>query len=512
MEDKYEFIEPKNPTDPIVEFDPEFDVSHVVKPYTYVESTEDHTNESKLSGAQTRYEGVMIPIIQINDMVIQDQNINKVEIKIENFLPELFINVFDSNDSLQKLNSPGMTSKVIVILTAPIEGVSKKISLSFYIIDSKANTDGTIDITGEFDGIGLKQQKNAQIGSDKLSTYDFLSQLAKDLKLGFAVTEKCKDVADSRYRQVYSQTYIDYIKDQLTFAGDEESVFDAWIDQFGYLVMVNLSYVMSEQVDAKQLTMNITKGMNLTDKKDIVEDEKYEETFRLITNSKEATTISNIRFTKWETITKNDCVQNNGTAAKCFYMEDIGDTNTIQTKEFEIIEPSVDGLGLQDDYKFEKCEFLGFEMSDDSPILIQKKIVNNFKTLMNYKQIHVEMENPNYYLQRGMLVNVIFADYDFETEKVTMYNSDNTMKGASDENGLEDKGTSLEALDKQTLTEATLNNQSSVTNNALSGLYYINGMSFYYDQETEGIKQSMYLVKRGIRNNIINTNTSLNMP
>ena len=75
-----------------------------------------------------------------------------------------------------------------------------------------------------------------QIGEGKLNTYDTLLEIAKENKLGFAATKGCKDVKDERYRLVQTKTYVDYVKEIIGYGGlDEESIFDAWIDLFGYI-------------------------------------------------------------------------------------------------------------------------------------------------------------------------------------------------------------------------------------------------------------------------------------
>ena len=422
----YELVEPYNPTDPIVKMDPEMDQYHIALPYQSTESTEEKGPGDNAPGAQTRYDAIVVPLVQINQTKLNDDQIETVEIYVSGFLPELYLKFYDTNDAFAKLNAPGMTSTVTVIMAAPIEGVSKKVSLNFYIIESSTNTDGSIEITGELNIPAINQVKNEQIGSDKMTTYDFLKQIAQDTKLGFAATEKCEDINDARWRQVYSQTFKDYIEDQLSFAGlDDDSVFDAWVDQFGYLVMVNISYVMGEEIDPAQLTMRVVKGHLFNEKKDVIDEQQYEEVIRLITNSQNLPTEVNNAFTKWSNELDNDVIKNEGTVNKYYYMTGIGDTNTIASQDLEIIEPSADGQNNKDTYKFDKCEFIGFEMDDEQPVLVQKRIVSRFKSMMKYKQIFVEMPKPNYYLQRGTLINVDFEDYDMATKKATIVNNGN---------------------------------------------------------------------------------------
>lgn len=508
MEDE-KIMTPTNPTDPIVVFDPDNKSPHIVVQYDNTESSDDSHYDKTDLGSQTKYDAIAVPLVQVNETKIADANIKTVEILISDFFPKLNLVIYDENDFLQKINYPGIDSTVSVIMTAPIEGVSKKIALSFYITKAISNPDGTITIEGEFNVVGLKQEKNCQIGTKKLSTYDFLSMVAKDLQLGFATTEKCKEIDDSRWRQIYSMTYKDFIEYQISFAGiDKSSIFDAWIDQFGYIVMVNLNYVMTEQLNPNQLSMKIVKGAGFTDKDEMVEKQQYEETVRVISNSKDSGVVSNSLFGRWSTEVDNKKIEDSGTVNKYFYMTGLGDTNTISTFESEDIEYSTDGINNKDAYAFNKCQFIGFEMDEDSnPILVQSKNVNNFKAMMNYKQIYLEMIMPNYYLQRGMLVNVEFEDYDVETKNITIYNSGAALATGNEEDPF-NKASSGNQIDNETAVEEIMNTHLGVMNPSLSGMYYINSMSFRYDKDSGEITQCMHLVKRGIRSNLVNKHSS----
>ena len=133
-----------------------------------------------------------------------------------------------------------------------------------------------------------------------------LSEIAKENKLGFAATKKCEDIKDERYRLIQSKTYVDYIKDQIILSGlDEESIFDVWVDLFGYIVMVNVHYVMTEKVDPEQLTIYTIYGGENT-----VNDESMApqaiQLQRTLTNNITNETNINLQFGLFENIINND--------------------------------------------------------------------------------------------------------------------------------------------------------------------------------------------------------------
>ena len=515
-ENDYKLVEPYNPTDPIVKFDPELEKSHIVVPYTNTETQDDSSNiNQNTKQNQTRYDAIVVPLIQINQYKLGDDQIEDVEIKIEKFLPELHLKIYDYDQAISKMNSPGMTSTATVIMTAPIEGVNKKISLDFYITSSTPGPNGIIELNGEMNIPSMNQVKNEQIGTEKLNTFNFLKKIAQDNKLGFAATEKCEEIEDTKWRQIYSQTFKDYIVDQLSFGGkDKDSIFDAWIDQFGYLVMVNMAFVMDKELDPNQLTMKVVKGSLIGDKKDVIPDQQTEEVLRIISNARNIPGESNTRFEHWSNVLNNDLVKDEGTSNKYYYMTSIGDENLIQFEDMDIVEPSADGQKNKETYKFDKCEFIGFEMDEDNPILVQKKIVSRFKTLMNYKQIFIEMTKPNYYLQRGTLLNVDFEEYNGNIKKTLAMNNGNAVAGYDEsiENAeLIDKVLDdvPEGIETSEMKDTILNEQVSLTNYALSGVYYINDITYKYSKKIGEIIQCMHLIKRGTRTNIINDSTPL---
>jgi hypothetical protein len=153
-------------------------------------------------------------------------------------------------------------------------------------------------------------------------------------------------------------------------------------------------------------------------------------------------------------------------------------------------------------------------MDEDNPILVQKKIVSRFKTLMNYKQIFIEMTKPNYYLQRGTLLNVDFEEYKGNIKKTLAMNNGNAVAGYDEsiENAeLIDKVLDdvPEGIETSEMKDTILNEQVSLTNYALSGVYYINDITYKYSKKIGEIIQCMHLIKRGTRTNIINDSTPL---
>ena len=75
--------------------------------------------------------------------------------------------------------------------------------------------------------------KYCQLGPNKYpTTYEFLHYVAvTECGLGFAATDKVKEIKDDKTRIIRSETYTEAIQKHVAFGGlDENSVFDCWVD------------------------------------------------------------------------------------------------------------------------------------------------------------------------------------------------------------------------------------------------------------------------------------------
>jgi len=495
--------DPRNPYDPIVVFDPELPETKVVVGY-YPENEADKATSSRnpQEGAETRQTGIRFPLIKVNNNVINKGKIKAFKLSIMNFLPEIHLEISDADGLIQATDVPGFNNVITVILIAPVDGANKKITLNFYIKSCKFDN-GTGIYDGEYKLIDLQKTRCKQVGTDAISTYDCLSEIAKDCKLGFAATEGCKDIEDKRWRQIYSQTYVDFIKQQISFGGlDENSVFQAWIDEFNYLVMVNISKILYEKCEPEQLSIKIIKGETPTSNNDSNIQQSVEEVQRIINNGK-FSGINNMHFDKQQAIVSTDAIKDYGTLNTLYYMKGAAETNSIVTKQIQIIEDSVDGIEGLDEYQYEKSKFVGVDMSEDSNILYQTAVVKTNRLKYFSEKLMVEMPKANYSLQRGMLVGVTNYEYNMNNKNVIMDNSSNA-------NALQGEMTdrTVEGFDKSETMGILQNDSYPVMNPALSGIYYIDGIEFVWNMKDVDIKQRLYLVKKGIRSRLINKYTT----
>lgn len=509
-----ELKEPYNPTDPVVVFDPTLDQPTIIKTYDTEAKSEALTiDDLDHEFDVERVQAVYIPMVQFNNTELDVMHIIDFKLSISGFVPELDLTIDDYLGLIGSNDMPGVHNNIKVILTAPVEGASKKIALDFYIEECTPNTDGTIQCHARYNLKELFNKQNKQLGDGKLNTYETLEEIAKQTKLGFAVTNKCKDIDDKRWRQLYGESYIDYMKDMLTYAGiDNESIFDAWVDEYGYLVMVNVPWVMGETVDLAQLTIKCIKGAKSTNNKDITDDNVVEVVQRTLTNDRQVENSNNLIFQGYEQNTNTNDVINHGTTREFFYMKGLGDTNTICQASTFMMPSSIDEAQLAEDYECKNIEFIGFEMPDDddedsenTPLIVQKENIKTYFDGLYSKTLTIMMPRPNYLLQRGTLVYVEFYEYNVSQKKEIQqkYYTPSQIEMPTDIEVEENPDEAYE-LQKNYMFDSS----SGYGNPALTGLYYIKDITFRYCQGYEEIQQIMTLVKRGLRNNLENAATA----
>lgn len=513
VDSEIKLVEPYNPTDPIVVFDPTFEKSELVRefigdqPFEAADAQGDTPDANNLD-----IDGVKIPIIQLNNTAVNFENIDNFTLKLTGFLPEIEIKIYDYDGIIKATDVPGMSNLITVVLLSPVEGTNKKISLDFYVTECKFNKDSSAVYKGVMNLNTFRAKQNIQIGSGKLTTYEMLEEIAKQNKLGFAATEDCKAINDKRFRQLYREDFKEFIEDQLSFAGTgSDTVIDAWIDEFGYLVMVNFSWVMNYNVDPFQLTIKSTNGVNTGSKQPEEFKSTVKDTVRMINNMSATDNMDNLKFNVYTNKVDNTAAMEAGTSSKYYYLVDPGGDNLIKQADGAVVEPSMDGANDVGNYYAENVEFIGIEFTDDddeenTPKLVQRKNIENYKASMCNKAIVVEMPKANYLLQRGTLVSVSVDEHNQVTKSKVLDASDVVTKTEPDATVIEESTETEESNDAK--NALLLNKMESAQNISVSGIYYIQDITFKYTRGEPEIKQIMTLIKKGVKTNLYNYTTA----
>ena len=187
-------------------------------------------------------------------------------------------------------------------------------------------------------------------------------------------------------------------------------------------------------------------------------------------------------------------------------MQNAGDTNSLELLQVQIIEDSIDGKKGSNLYEFHKSEFLGCEMSEDSPYLYQQQVRKMFFNKKYSKQLCLEIEGINYGYERGTLGSVLFSEDDpmkirninkFGKDNVNATNVDDSEEAPKDMEDLANKELKIPITNEQPPSNAETFNEENITiNPSLSGIYYILGFEYVYDPDIQKMRQHLYLIKK----------------
>lgn len=524
---------PLNWTDPIVWHDPSLYKGVIVK---QVET--DIGEHEAAANEQTAHliDAVYFPLIKINQRLIPNDDIIYMKLSSTELLPTLFLIIHDKNGSITNLNSTGINSEIIIVITAPVNGVYKKIKLPFYIDSVDSNTQGDNDhvliyncsikipilkqkypramnfpdINQWYGCIICKQPQQKQPNS-----WEMLHYIADECKLGFASTDKCKEISDRYWRLLHTYPSLENaLLKEKEYAGidEEQAIFDWWIDFYGYLVMVNVPWVLNENITIEHLSIYGITGVQPTSEQQTNPKPKVELVNRTLTNSKNTTSLAqnhNLMIRNYEIITDNS-LYDIGTCSSFNIYKPIGagGTNGVTQTDVQVEELSVDGFATEQ-YTTHRTFMRSVDMSGIDKQLKISLFDRYFKS-KRAKRLVVELENFNLGLQRGTLVNIIIMETHPQNKTTIINNLDNIVTNKND-NGddalmVMPACESLEngelADDAPTNSEFIKNEATEIVNQGISGLYYIDGITFEFDSKKEQrIYQKLYLIKKGVWGN-----------
>lgn len=490
-----------NDTDAIVVFDPKIVNTTVAKEWHPNNSDEEKApDNSQLKSPEDRlrHDGIYVPIIRINKLLVLDQDLVSMKLFYTGFKPTIEIIV--NTGKLQVIDTPGMVNKITIVMIPPEDGTYKKISLDFYITSMQPIGNRT-RYTGEY-FLPALESKSVRVlkqdGNNKLSTYQLLETIANECQLGFAATKSCEDIADTKIRLVKSQNLQEVINEHLRFSGlDDNSIFIAWIDVYNYIVMCNLSWVLNKSVAANELSIRMLEGATASNSTDYPQNTISfgENTFRTFTNYKQQPKKASNIVMSYEWVVNNQNIKIQGTNNTYFALDHLaeGGTNNILTENITITEDTADGNNFKNVYDFQKMKFLGIEMGKESngntPVLFQEKRRDAYINKVSNKILKVILKDFNIGLERGMLINLALYEYDkAKKAEILKLTSNLSKKGNTETENTESKD-----LD----TQKIINDPNHpVINLNVSGLYFINGIEYLYTPETKKIMQTLYLIRQ----------------
>lgn len=524
----------KNRTDPKVCHDSKIKLEGITRLNT--DQNKVNMENGEISGYNAydskRLDGILYPLIVINDRNVENPDIIYMKIDYDHFLPQINIKIYDEHQTEQNINTTQMGGIIRICMISAVDKVYKKILLNFRITNVYPDKNNPRYVTyfGEYNVDGFKQVNTSLIymkdvcssmpncgqgGHIAANTWEMLHQIASLTGLGFAATKNCKEVKDHLVRHTHTQRYNKFIEQQLLHSGtDVDNILDAWVDLYGYIVMVNIPWIMNEDIKPDELTLTANVGLHGTSND--VMDEKPKTVNRTLTNYNNMGIRSNMEIESYTIEVDNKAV-NTGTLERIYtYSFEDGKSNVkIETVETQTKQNSTDGTYLEDyntgksrpipKFDFNSPAYTGIDTCVD--INKQKRIREAYLKKLHQSVLYVKLTNINFGLQRGTLVNIIIFDNDPVNKDIMLKNTSRLLR--TDDDAEEDK---LNFPHEYPQHDITIDTEVYLPNGKLSGLYYIDGMSFEYSPEMGKIVQTIKLLKKGFTTGYLNKHTPIGVP
>lgn len=486
----------KNWTDPKVILDPSKGADNIAMPLIS-ESLGEEENENEVINPNADHDSLMIDGISYPLLCINNRNISKIDIlymdlQFKDFLPEIVVKIRDRQQTETKLNTTGMSGSIRVCITSPVDKTYKKILLHFRIlkVDIDEYDNDIITYHGIYDADKLRQVNTEFIEGEQpaATTWELLNDIAQKTGLGFAATDQTKEVEDRVLRNIYTEKYGDYIVKQLKFSGtDEENILDAWIDPYNYIVLVNIPWVLSQDVSFDDL--EIISNCGLPNSQQGIDKVVPKPVTRIFTNFSNIPISSNMVIRSYKLETDNDAIYK-GTLERIYTISWDGTQTKMDTVEIQTKQNSVDGEYIEEYNTGASRPIPRFNFNEGGYDLHTQEVIrNHFFRKKRQSILKVVLEQPNLGIQRGTLIGIQLYEQDVANKQIMLSQASNIGGAAS----ITPDEINVESDTELNLVESECDD---VLNVKLTDLYYVDGIEFEYN-ENDSIVQILSLIKKG---------------
>lgn len=231
----------------LLKFDNNLKQEDIVLPL-FDTSANESGNEQKnpnISGyQQTSIYGIVVPLVQINDIVVAFNDIKYFQLDSEGRIPSARIIVNDRYKLHSMIDTPSSDNKLRIQILPPYDNAYKKINLTFYITEFNSYDNGTVGVSGTFFCKKFTEGQYKAFG--EIDTYKLFEDVAKDTSLGFATNIESSDnqgvnLEDKRYMYCDYKSYQQLFNQEIRRApNDETHIYDWWIDLYNNINFVNV--------------------------------------------------------------------------------------------------------------------------------------------------------------------------------------------------------------------------------------------------------------------------------
>ena len=384
-----------------VKFDHQLKQTPIVLPLVTPDGSEEQ-GVNEMAGInvpvkQTAMYGIRIPLIKIKDIVVDMNNIVRMELDGRGPLPRLNLSVIDRDNKIRGLQNPGSDNEIRIQILPRFENAYKKIDLTFYAENYRAQ-DSVLTFNCIYKLPALYDSRIKCFG--EVSTYDMFEQIAKECQLGFASNVEASD--DIRYLYCANTSYNNLMESAIATSGasgediSSQIMYDYWVDFWN-----NLNFVdVYERYNTVEPDENIQVWIGPSEIA-VGQDEDDEHTY-----SKETAIISNnplangteLFIDHYNTINNSTQSQSGSDRVLSIYNMNAGESLDYLLSD-----------GDQQKDVFTKYEYVG-ECYSNFNYLLASRCRNMMKNKMGQQIIEVVLGSPMLSLSRGGKVNLAWYD------------------------------------------------------------------------------------------------------
>lgn len=395
---------------PELKFDNKLKQSEIIINLTNssVEESGDNYKYNQPEVKQTSVYGIISPLVQINNIVINFSEIVDFSLKSTGILPSVNMTVVDKFDLIKQFDAPGNDNILRVQILPRQDNTYKKINLTFYISSVKINN-GYINLTGIYKLPELTSSKIISFG--EIDIYSLFEKVAIETGLGYS-TNVAPPITNKKYTYCDNKSYLELLTKEISFANFENNqIFDFWIDLWNTLTFVDIYERYNTKDPEEDMVVWIN---NMHDEISEHTDPSASQCLAVLTN--------NPQFNGTDLSVSNYKVIGNG--SEQVYKGTDKLYSIYSTNKYEYLDYLIQDGDVKKDI-FVNYEYLGEYYGEYNYLLSVKKRAD-FLQKLTTESIEVELTAPFLGLMRGNQINFMWYidDSMYKMNKENLSNDD----------------------------------------------------------------------------------------
>ena len=392
-----------------------------------------------LTRQQTKVDGVVTPLIRINNMTIMSSQVQRMVLTC-NPVPTVDLEIVDALNIIKSIDSPTSDNRLQLQIIPAVDNTYRKINLQFFITSSSIVGE-TVYITGSYYVPRLYDSVMKAYG--QLTTYELFDQVSSEYGLGFS--SNVVSTEDTRWIYNPNKSVIDLLSEQVEFSAESTSdistqdihVFDWWIGFYNELNFIDIYKEYKEVLPDDKMQVW---SMNVRPKVASDEEPKVEKMLKMFTN------LPSMR-TSIQYISNYTPVSIYPSATDINY--EVFSMNTLERISTVVMDGDMKNNILMR-YQY------GGEVFGEYDYLTRKACREILMSKINNQTIEVECHAPMFGFMKGEKVNVYWYDIN------NPYSQD-----------LQDKGNSTISSNIPLPESIKFQDSKMIINKTISGQYYI---------------------------------------